>query len=91
MMQIANFYFALGGATVWPYAGITVTPEKGSGTYWHNFHRTGKLDDLSLHQACPVILGSKWIGSKWIKYSYQWNTENGRCGLAESDNFFAST
>ena len=83
MIKISNLCYAIGGATVWPYAGVFVTPEKGSGTYWHNFNTTGKLNRLSLHEACPVILGGKWIGTKWLRYTSQWNSATGRCGLSE--------
>ena len=80
----------LGGATVWPYAGVSVFPKKGDGIYWHNFDRNGKIDILSLHQACPVILGSKWIGSKWIGFQPQWNNEIGACGLNEKNSFYSN-
>ena len=86
--MIACIVFVIGGATVWPYAGVSVFPEKGSGLYWHNFDRTGQLDVLSLHQACPVILGNKWIGTKGVRFTPQWNRDKGRCGLSKAKNIF---
>ena len=83
--------YAIGGATVWPYTGMSVNPEKGSATYWHNFSRSGRLDELSNHAACPVILGSKWIGTKWIRYSSQWDSAKGRCGLFKENDFHANS
>ena len=70
----------LGGATVWPYVGISSFPEKGSGIYWHNLLRRKSLDHRSVHKACPVILGTKWMCNKWIGSDAQWNVELARCG-----------
>ena len=47
----------LGGATVWPYAGISVFPEKGSAVFWHNVRASGIPDIFTRHAACPVLLG----------------------------------
>ena len=70
-----------GGATVWPFAGTFTFPEKGSGIMWYNVFRNSDADLMSIHNACPVILGNKWIGNKWISYDAQWNTF--KCGLSE--------
>ena len=75
----------IGGATVWPYAGISVFPEKGDGIVWHNLFRNGDPDLLTTHAACPVLLGNKWIGNKWIGYNAQWNIK--RCDLFEEATF----
>ena len=63
----------LGGATVWPYAGISVFPEKGSAIFWHNTFTDADPDEYTQHTACPVLLGNKWIGNKWVGYNAQWN------------------
>ena len=52
----------LGGATVWPYAGISVFPEKGSAIFWHNTITDEDPDEFTQHTACAVLLGNKWIG-----------------------------
>ena len=49
-----------GGATVWPLAGVTVTPEKGSGIWWFNVKSDSVPDTETKHAACPVLLGQKW-------------------------------
>ena len=49
-----------GGATVWPYLGVSVFPEKGSSAMWFNVRSDAQVDNLSLHAACPVLLGQKW-------------------------------
>ena len=74
-----QIYVILGGATVWPYAGISVFPEKGSGILWYNRLRNNDLDFYMKHTACTVLLGNKWIGNKWIGYNAQWSGPN--CAL----------
>lgn len=32
-----------GGATVWPYARISVFPEKGAGVYWRNVRAVSRI------------------------------------------------
>lgn len=49
-----------GGATVWPYLGVSIFPEKGSAVFWYNTREDAQPDPLSLHSACPVLLGQKW-------------------------------
>ena len=77
----------LGGATVWPFARISVFPEKGSGILWYNLNRSGDVDYFSIHKACPVILGNKWIGNKWIRYNAQWEVNTKNCGLSVFETF----
>ena len=49
-----------GGATVFPRAGVTVWPERGSVAFWWNLNAAGRGDDDTRHAACPVLHGSKW-------------------------------
>ena len=74
-----------GGATVWPYAKFGVFPEKGSAAFWHNLYASDDPDLFTRHKACPVLIGQKWIGNKWVGYNAQWNKE--KCGLHQSDRF----
>lgn len=69
-----------GGATVWPFLGVSIFPEKGSAAFWFNLKSDGRPDYLTLHAACPVLLGQKWIGNKWIGYTPQW--KNRPCALS---------
>ncbi|XP_069113850.1 prolyl 4-hydroxylase subunit alpha-1-like [Argopecten irradians] len=55
-----------GGATVFPKLNLRVPPVKGSAVFWYNLLPSGELDVRSNHAACPVVLGSKWIMTKWI-------------------------
>ena len=49
-----------GGSTVFPLAGVAVTPVKGAAAFWYNLKRNGQGDTSTLHGACPVLLGHKW-------------------------------
>jgi prolyl 4-hydroxylase len=49
-----------GGSTAFPRAGVAVKPVKGGAAFWYNLKRSGKPDPLTLHGACPVLLGHKW-------------------------------
>ncbi|XP_065202591.1 prolyl 4-hydroxylase subunit alpha-1-like [Planococcus citri] len=57
----------LGGETVFPHIGLSVTPIKGSVVVWHNIHADGSQSRLTDHSACPVIIGEKWGFTKWIR------------------------
>ncbi|XP_046647216.1 prolyl 4-hydroxylase subunit alpha-2-like [Daphnia pulicaria] len=82
--RIATFMFYLndverGGSTAFPRAGVAVKPVKGGAAFWYNLKRSGKPDPLTLHGACPVLLGHKWVSNKWIRETAQ--TFNRRCLL----------
>ena len=70
---------------MWPYAGISIFPEKGSGIFWYNLSRNSEPDIYTLHMSCTLLLGNKWIGNKWIGYNAQWNGT--RCDLSPHTKF----
>ncbi|XP_033220557.1 prolyl 4-hydroxylase subunit alpha-1-like isoform X2 [Belonocnema kinseyi] len=69
--RIATVLFYLndvpkGGGTAFPNLDLSVWPKKGSAVFWHNLKRNGEGDTLTLHGACPVISGTKWIATIWL-------------------------
>ncbi|KAJ6641485.1 Prolyl 4-hydroxylase subunit alpha-2 [Pseudolycoriella hygida] len=54
-----------GGFTPFPLLGTFVKPVKGSAVFWYNALKNGTIDSRMLHGACPVIMGHKWIATKW--------------------------
>ncbi|BFF93076.1 prolyl 4-hydroxylase subunit alpha-1 [Drosophila madeirensis] len=56
----------LGGATVFPLINLSVMPKKGSALFWYNLNHRGHGMSSTYHSACPVVIGSKWIMTKWI-------------------------
>ncbi|XP_017076192.1 prolyl 4-hydroxylase subunit alpha-1 [Drosophila eugracilis] len=55
-----------GGGTHFPKLNITVFPKSGSALFWYNLRNSGSTHNGTLHTGCPVIVGSKWVVSKWI-------------------------
>ncbi|CAG7835352.1 unnamed protein product [Allacma fusca] len=63
---VASFIFYIsdvekGGETVFHRIGLKVTPRKGSGIYFYNFHSSGKINPRMEHASCPIVFGEKWI------------------------------
>ncbi|XP_075246539.1 prolyl 4-hydroxylase subunit alpha-1-like isoform X2 [Convolutriloba macropyga] len=57
----------LGGTTAFPKLGLNVKPEKGGAVFWYNIKRDGHVIKDTLHAACPVIVGIKWVANQWIR------------------------
>uniref|UniRef100_A0A1I8PVM6 procollagen-proline 4-dioxygenase n=1 Tax=Stomoxys calcitrans TaxID=35570 RepID=A0A1I8PVM6_STOCA len=78
--RIATLLFYLsdveqGGGTAYPYMKQMVLPQKGAAAFWYNLYASGKLDQRSLHGACPIIVGSKWVQNRWIR---EWDQSDRR-------------
>lgn len=54
-----------GGLTAFPLMGTSVKPLKGSAVLWYNSLKNGQIDRRTVHGACPLIFGQKWIATKW--------------------------
>ena len=49
------------------YLGAYVKPERKSAAFWYNMDPNGNYDKNTLHAACPVLYGEKWVSNKWIR------------------------
>ena len=56
-----------GGATVFPKLNVSVWPEKGSAVFWFNMISNTAINKDLVHSGCPVLYGTKWIATKWIR------------------------
>ncbi|CAG2117367.1 unnamed protein product, partial [Medioppia subpectinata] len=56
-----------GGSTVFTRLGTKVIPEKGAAVFWYNLYRNGEGIEDTVHGACPVLMGEKWVANYWIR------------------------
>jgi prolyl 4-hydroxylase len=56
-----------GGETVFPDAGLRITPQRGNGLYFESSNSRGQLDRQSFHAGNPVLAGEKWVVTKWMR------------------------
>lgn len=72
-MATTMFYLSdlLGGTTAFPKIGVAARPSRGSALFWYNLNSDGVRDNMSLHGACPVVRGIKWVTNKWIREGEQ--------------------
>lgn len=54
-----------GGETIFPKAGVKVSPVKGDALFFYDMTPDGKVDPLSFHGGAPVLKGEKWLATKW--------------------------
>jgi prolyl 4-hydroxylase len=71
-----------GGGTNFPELDITVMPQKGKAVLWPSVldNEPGIKDDLTEHQALPVVRGTKYGANAWLhQRDFKTPIENG-CG-----------
>jgi len=73
----------MGGSTIFPKLDLAVAPIKNSALFWYSYTTDGKVDDNTVHAACPVLIGEKWVSNKWILN--HGNFHHRRCGLTQRD------
>jgi len=65
----------LGGATRFPSLNITVRPRKGSALFFE-YNYSKDINYLTMHGGMPVIQGTKYIATSWIRGN-QWGHTHG--------------
>ncbi len=48
----------------WP---LQVKPRIGDALLFWSVHHNGTIDKHALHGACPVVKGTKWALTKWMR------------------------
>ena len=61
-----------GGQTMFPDAGLRITPAAGYLLVWNNLDLAGEPNPFSLHQGLPVEAGVKYVITKWYR-ERPWN------------------
>ncbi len=56
-----------GGETIFPEAGLSVSPRKGNAVYFEYGNTRNQVDYKSLHGGAPVAEGEKWAVTKWMR------------------------
>lgn len=56
-----------GGATRFPVMKFEIRPKKGMALYFGDMLANGEGDKLSLHAGTPVISGTKYLATKWLR------------------------
>lgn len=56
-----------GGGTRFPKINLEVRPKKGMALYFSNVTYDGAIEPLSLHAGLPVISGTKYLATKWLR------------------------
>jgi len=56
-----------GGETEFPLLNIKIKPQLGRAVIWNNLLTNGKSNSNTLHQAHPIIKGTKCIITKWFR------------------------
>lgn len=47
--------------------GYRYKPRRGDAVLFWSLKPNGEFDERSLHGGCPVVSGTKWVATKWIR------------------------
>lgn len=56
-----------GGATFFPKLNFSVSPQKGRAVYFEYFYNNQETNELTLHGGAPILKGTKWAATKWMR------------------------
>jgi len=65
-----------GGCTIFPHANLRVPAKKGDSVLFWDLMPSNEGDPSSLHGGEPVISGTKWAMTKWIRECKFWRYED---------------
>lgn len=70
--RVATFILYLsdveaGGGTRFPHLGLEFRPKKGAALLFSNTDQYGQPHQLSQHAGMPVVTGTKYIATKWLR------------------------
>jgi len=70
--RVASFLMYLntpegGGETIFPKVDIKVKPVKGDALLFFDCNVDGKEDPLTFHGGSPVLVGEKWLATRWLR------------------------
>ncbi|CAG7730131.1 unnamed protein product [Allacma fusca] len=74
-----------GGYVAFPSLGVAAKPVKGAVISWYNQFPDGSPDLFTNHGSCPVLLGQKWVATKWISLKERFLEQ--KCGLNPNERF----
>ena len=57
-----------GGETTFRYLNHSFKPKAGMAIIWNNLKRDGRPNPFTLHEAKPVLKGTKWVLTKWLRH-----------------------
>jgi prolyl 4-hydroxylase len=46
---------------------LMVKPRRGDAVLFYNAHLNGVADEKSAHAGCPVMRGTKWTATQWMR------------------------
>lgn len=58
---------AAAGETCFEWIGRCFTPQAGLALAWNNLHASGAPNHDTLHEAMPILAGSKYVLTKWCR------------------------
>ncbi len=56
-----------GGETIFPRVGLKVVPKKGKALLFYSVDAEGNSDPMSFHGGAPVLMGEKWVVTRWLR------------------------
>ena len=56
-----------GGETFFKHLKLKIKPRQGMAVIWNNLYKNGIPNYKTLHEACPPVIGNKYVITKWFR------------------------